>query len=156
MTDLYHMPGHLIRRLNQISVAVFSDRMAEIGVDLTPVQFAALTQIAKTPGQDQATVAGAIAYDKVTLGGVVDRLVQKGWLQRDVSPEDRRARVLSVTPRGLALLEQVTPVVQQFQSAILSGLTAQEQETLVALMAKATAAGNALSRAPLRLKEKAK
>ncbi len=51
------------------------------GIDLTPVQFAALTTVDDNPGVDQATLAGHIAY--VTIGRVVDRLVQKGLLRRE-------------------------------------------------------------------------
>ena len=57
--------------------------MAEAGFDLTPVQFAALAVIAEHPRIDQATLAGLIAYDRVTIGGVVDRLSQKGYILRD-------------------------------------------------------------------------
>ena len=42
--DIHTMPGHLIRRLNQISVAMFMDRMAQAGLNMTPVQYAALRQ----------------------------------------------------------------------------------------------------------------
>ena len=150
MTDHSTMPGHLIRRLNQISVAVFAERMAAEGIDMTPVQFAALSQIARTPGLDQATLAGAIAYDKATLGGVVDRLVQKGWVQRQVSTTDRRARVLSLTDDGAAHVQRITPVVEALQSDILSGLSEAEKSALISLLTKATEAGNARSRAPLR------
>ncbi len=56
--DIHTMPGHLIRRLNQISVALFMDRMAQVGLNLTPVQYAALCAIRNHPGIDQATVSG--------------------------------------------------------------------------------------------------
>ena len=138
MTDLTRMPGHLIRRLHQISAAVFSDRMRRAGVDLTPVQFAALSQAAVHPGIDQATLAGLVAYDPVTLGGVVDRLERKGLLSRSVSARDRRARVVSVTEEGAALLSQVTPLVQALQGDILSGLDDDERAALLRLLEKAT------------------
>lgn len=153
MTDLLDMPGHLIRRMNQISVSVFADRMAREGLDLTQVQYAALWTIGEEPGLDQARLAGAIAYDRATIGGVVDRLVAKGLVQRSVSRRDRRARELTLTPRGQALLERVRPAVERLQSDILQGLDAGERAQLVALLKKATDAGNALSRAPLRPRE---
>lgn len=150
MSELYGMAGHLIRRLNQISVAVFADRMTREGVALTPVQYAALVAIAEAPGLDQATLAGAIAHDRATLGGVVDRLEAKGLLSRTVSPRDRRARELRLTPLGERLLDRVRPAVHRLQRDILQGLTDEERETFIALLAKATEAGNDFSRAPLR------
>ena len=92
-----NMAGHLIRRLNQASTHIFAKRMQETGVDLTPVQFAAMDAIASYPGIDQAGVAARIAYDRATIGGVIDRLEQKGYVRRSVSTPDRRAREVHLT-----------------------------------------------------------
>ena len=151
MTDLYELPGHLIRRLHQISVSVFAARMARAGHGLTPVQFAALLTIGEQPGIDQATLAALIAYDKVTIGGVVDRLTRKGLVSRTRSERDRRARALDLTEGGRALLKAVRPVVEEIQDEMLIGLTPAERARLIELLRKATAAGNALSRAPLKI-----
>ncbi|MFP4327586.1 MAG: MarR family winged helix-turn-helix transcriptional regulator [Paracoccaceae bacterium] len=149
MQELSEMPGHLIRRLNQISVSVFAEGMKRAGLDLTPVQFAALSALSAEPGIDQATLAGRIAYDRVTIGGVVDRLEGKGLVVREVSPTDRRARVLRLTAQGARRLACARPVVAALQPEILSGLTEAERAALLALLQKATAAGNARARAPL-------
>lgn len=149
MVEIYNMAGHLVRRLNQISVAIFADRMAAASVELTPVQFAALSAIDARPGIAQAALAGAIAYDQTTLGGVIDRLEQKGFVTRKVSPTDRRARVLTVTSAGQDLLSLVRPVVRELQGDILSGLDEAETAQFLALLKKTTDAGNDKSRAPL-------
>ncbi|MBY6049397.1 MarR family transcriptional regulator [Vannielia litorea] len=145
------MPGHLIRRLNQIAVAIFTERLAERGLELTPVQYAVLSTLGESEGLGQAALAGAVAYDKVTIGGVLDRMESKGLVARRVSPRDRRARELSLTEQGAALLAKAKPVVAALQSDILAGLDTAEQATFLSLLQKATEAGNALSRAPLKL-----
>lgn len=151
MPAIHNMPGHLIRRLNQIAVAIFTERLAERGLELTPVQFAVLSTLGESEGLGQAALAGAVAYDKVTIGGVLDRMESKGLVTRRVSPRDRRARELSLTEQGAALLAEAKPVVAALQSDILAGLDTAEQATFLALLQKATEAGNALSRAPLKL-----
>ena len=134
MTNLYDLPGHLIRRLHQISVAIFANRMAEAGIDLTPVQFAALTTVDDNPGVDQATLAGLIAYDKVTIGGVVDRLVQKGLLRREVSKRDRRARVGAPTDHERAVLRRYMDAVEGADLAAVAELLADDiRSTMPAL-----------------------
>jgi MarR family transcriptional regulator, temperature-dependent positive regulator of motility len=150
MTDLYQLPGHLIRRLHQISVSIFAARMAEAGFDLTPVQFAALAVLDERPGVDQATLAGLIAHDRVTIGGVVDRLSQKGYLVRRVSKTDRRARELELTDKGRSVLRMTAPVIRDIQEQTLAGLSEAERRTFVEMLRTATEAGNQLSRAPLR------
>src|SRR6476660_9631495 len=75
--DNNDMPGHLARRFQQIAVAVFLAEVGDAGFDLTPVQYAALATIEANPGLDQITLAGLIAYDRTSITGVIDRLVQK-------------------------------------------------------------------------------
>lgn len=148
--QIHAMPGHLIRRLNQISVGIFADKMADAGLTLTPVQFAALSAVAEHPGIDQATVAGLIAYDRATLGKVIDKLESRGYILRETSSRDRRAKVLRVSEAGLALLTQARPIVAALQSEIIGGLTPDEQQVFLRLLDKATMAGNEHSRAPLK------
>jgi DNA-binding MarR family transcriptional regulator len=147
VTDNNDKPGHLARRFQQISVAVFHAAVEEAGYDLTPVQYAALTEIATQPGIDQATLAGLIAFDRTTITGVVDRLVQKGLLVRQPG-RDRRAHALAITDEGRQTLEGIEPAVEAAQRIILGGLSTSEAATLMRLLRKAIAAGNDLSRAP--------
>lgn len=151
MLEIYEMPGHLIRRLNQTSVSVFMDETGKKGFDLTPVQYAALNAIEATPGLDQATLASHIAYDRVTIGGVVDRLEQKDLVRRETNPKDRRARTLHLTDKGSETLAEIRPIVRETQALLLSGLSAVEREQFVGLLQKACEAVNERSRAPLRI-----
>jgi len=148
--DNNEMPGHLARRFQQIAVAVFLAEVEGAGFDLTPVQYAALAAISANPALDQITLAGLIAYDRTTITGVVDRLVQKGLVVRQTSSRDRRARELKITDEGWKTLRKITPAVEAAQRIMLRGLTDKEADELMRLLRKAIAAGNELSRAPLR------
>lgn len=150
MTDLNMLPGHLIRRLHQISVSIFIAKTTQAGFDITPVQYAVLAVIGVHPRIDQATLAGLIAHDRVTIGGVIDRLSHKGYVARTVSKQDRRARELELTEAGKAILTLAGPVVREVQDQTLSGLSEDEGATFMALLRKATDTANELSRAPLR------
>ena len=150
MKDTYEMPGHLARRFQQIAVAVFMAEVEAAGSDLTPVQYVALAAVDANPGIDQVTLAGLIAYDRTTITGVVDRLVQKGLMARQESSRDRRARELKITEAGRRTLRGITPAVEEAQRIMLRGLTDKEAKELVRLLQKATDAGNELSRAPMR------
>jgi len=148
--DNNDMPGPLAPRFQQIAAAVFLAEVGDAGFDLTPVQYAALAAIKANPGGDQATLAGLIAYDRTTITGVIDRLVQKGLVERRASSRDRRARELEITEEGRRTLRKITPAVESAQGIMLRGLSAKEGEELMRLLRKAIAAGNELSRAPLR------
>jgi len=141
-SDLAEMPGHLIRRLHQRSTAVFQERMRAAGHDVTSVQFAALDTLRRFPGIDQATLAQMIAYDRATIGGVVKRLEQKGFIERPVAKEDRRARTLRLTTAGDAALSALAPVVRDLQAAILDRLTDSERGFFIELAVKSLAEGD--------------
>lgn len=150
LDDVYAMPGHLLRRMQQIAVSAFHEAVLPGGLEVTPVQYALLKAVAAYPGQDQATLAGAIAYDRTTIGGVIDRLEQKGLLRRQVSETDRRARTIDLTEDGRKALSLLDPLVASAQAEMLSGLSEAESRTLTALLTKAISAANEGARVPLR------
>ena len=143
------MPGHLIRRLHQISTSVFQTEMKSAGLDLTPVQFAALDALSRSGPMDQATLAGRIAYDRATIGGVIDRLETRRLVTRRASPSDRRARIVEISKPGTTLLTRARPHVEASQENILPGLSPGERRRFLELAAKTARAGNDRSRAPL-------
>ena len=135
--SLFEMPGHLIRRLNQHSTAVFQQCLKAEGIDLTSVQYSTLETLAEESKLDQASIAARIAYDRATIGGVVKRLEEKQLIKRQQNAADKRAFQLVLTAQGAALLERVRPIVAALQQDILSNLSAKERRQLTDLMQRA-------------------
>jgi DNA-binding MarR family transcriptional regulator len=144
--DLEALPGHHIRRLQQIAVAIFLQE-AE-GLNVTPVQYAALQAIADAPNVDQRTLARTIGFDTSTIGGVIDRLEARALVQRNADPDDRRVRRLTLTPAGDALLAQVVPAMQRAQLRMLAPLPEGERAEFMRMLRTLVTANNELSRAP--------
>lgn len=136
LARLWTVPGHLIRRAQQKAVAKFMEACA--AHDLTPVQCAALAAVDDSPGLTASELAERIAFDRSTVGDVVDRLVRKRLLRRRADPRDRRVRRLYLTDEGRAVLERALPDVLDAQRAILEPLTAEEAELLVRLLRRLT------------------
>lgn len=139
-------PGHYIRRLHQISVGVFLQELTGLGI--TPVQYAALQTVFNQPGIDQRTLARTIALDASTTGGVVDRLEQRGALERRTAASDRRARQLWLTLDGERLLAAAVPAMLIAQQQILAPLTERQRVEFMRLLRIVVDENNALSRAP--------
>ena len=144
--DIDLQPGHAIRRLHQISVGVFLQELGDLGI--TPVQYGALQAVANQPGIDQRTLARAIALDASTTGGVVDRLEARGWLERRMSPDDRRTRLLFLTAAGEQGLSDAVPGMLRAQDQILAPLTVRQREEFMRLLLILVTKNNELSRAP--------
>ena len=136
---LLTMPGHLIRRLQQKSTAIFQARMNTLGNDFTSVQFAAMHTLAAHPGIEQAQLAELIAYDRATIGGVLDRLERKAYINRTVSKLDRRAREVRLTTLGTQVLDELSPHIESLQQEILAELTSAEQQQFLTLAHKVVA-----------------
>lgn len=149
LDDLYAMPGHLVRRSQQIAVALFMEETAAFGV--TPVQYAALVAIGEQPDIDASRLSQLIAFDRSTLGHVVARLEAKGLIQRKGGSEDRRVKRLRITRRGKALLDRIESAVERAQQRILAPLAPAERRDFMALLTKLVQVNNRYSRVPLRI-----
>lgn len=147
--ELYARPGHLIRRLQQIAVALFMEETKEF--DVTPVQYCALLAVKLHPGLDQIGLASAIAFDRSTIANVVERLEAKELLTRKSGSEDRRTKLLYITLAGKKLLDRLTPRVNATQNLILEGLKPDERRMFLQLMRQIVDAKNGHSRAPMKV-----
>ena len=132
--DFRHAPGHLIRRAHQLAVAIFMEETSQFGV--TPVQFAILNALIEDPGEDQVTLAGRVAFDAATFGSVIHRLEAKGWVRRKPDADDRRRKLLWVTPEGEKAAMAMKRAVAKAQVRILGPLDEAERDQFIALLDK--------------------
>ncbi len=149
MDDLYQMPGHLIRRAQQIATALFTDECAAF--DLTSVQYAALCAIRANPQVDATRLSSLIAFDRSTIGDVLERMEAKGWIVRTASTQDRRIKLVRLSPAGLKLLHQVGPAVRRVQERLLAPLAPQDRGTIIRLLGELAELHNDATPAPLRI-----
>jgi len=143
---IYDAPGHLIRRAQQIAVALFLEETAAF--DVTPPQYAALVAIAHYPGIDQRSLANAIAIDRSTIGDLVTRLELRGLVAR-APGDDRRTKSLTITTAGSELIERIAPHVARAQERILYGLESDERQRFLGMLTRLVDVHNETSRAPL-------
>lgn len=127
-------PGHLIRRAQQLAVAIFMEETA--GFDVTPVQFAILNALMDDPGEDQITLSGRVAFDPATFGSVIGRLEAKGWVKREADPGDKRRKLLWTTPEGEKVALKMKRAVSRAQQRIVGPLEGPEQTQLAELLRK--------------------
>jgi MarR family transcriptional regulator, lower aerobic nicotinate degradation pathway regulator len=134
MDALYAMPGHLVRRAQQISTALFADECAAF--DLTSVQYAALHAIARHAGVDATRLSALIAFDRSTIGDVLLRMERKGWIRRGGAPGDRRVKRVELTPEGALLLRRVEEAVGRVQARLLAPLSPADRPRFMRMLAR--------------------
>ena len=131
------VPLALARRFFQICTAAAAQSIAE--ADLTPLEFAVLAYINKAvgePGIDQTALAARLGIDRNNTRLLVSRLLAKGLLETRINAEDRRARLLWLTPRGEKLHARLYPRAGADQLRILDALEPAEREVLLDLLVR--------------------
>jgi MarR family transcriptional regulator, lower aerobic nicotinate degradation pathway regulator len=145
---LLEMPGHLIRRLQQIASALFLEQARPF--DFTPVQYAALVAIKNNPDADQTTLCNTIALDRSTIGDVVGRLEKRGLISRANGAADRRTKTLRITAAGNRMIRDIDSAVVETQRLILAPLKPGERTAFMGMLKHLVHLNNQHSRAPLR------
>jgi MarR family transcriptional regulator, transcriptional regulator for hemolysin len=116
---------------------VFARRVRDLG--LTRAQWLALTRVNRRPGVSQSELADMMEIEKAPAGRIVDRLQQKGWVERRAEPNDRRVNRIYLTEQGARVHAAIAPLADATVRDSLSGLSTSEQARLVALMSKVKA-----------------
>ncbi|WP_329005425.1 MarR family transcriptional regulator [Kribbella sp. NBC_00709] len=114
--DLAAMLYPLVRKLIAIELPVLAAH------DVSMWGYSVLTALDDTPVRTQAALAEAIGADKSRIIGTLDELQQAGLIERTPDPDDRRVRLLSITPEG-----------RRVRRAVRRGIQAQEQQVLEAV-----------------------
>ena len=87
-------------------------------------------------GVRQKDIAEALGINASSLSEQLDRLETDRYLERKANPEDRRSTLIALTEKGKARAWEVQDERQQAAERFVSRLTAEEQETLIALLDK--------------------
>jgi DNA-binding MarR family transcriptional regulator len=127
--------GQLFFRLWRASHLRAADVLGSVG--LTPALFALLNVIGAREGAIQQELGSAMGIDPSTMVSLIDELERGGLAKRRPHPTDRRAREVTITPKGRRLLERARRMAAQVEDEVLRGLTATERRELLALLRRA-------------------
>ncbi len=126
--------GFVLRRAHQRHVAIFADCMATFS--LTPQQFSALAKLQEEGAVSQNRLGRLTAMDPATILGVVQRLVQRGLIDRNPDPTDPRSTRLTLTMAGTDLITAAIPKAMEATDRTLTRLTPAQRHELLLLLGK--------------------
>tara|TARA_Y100000780_G_scaffold90178_1_gene81849 strand:- start:1538 stop:2026 length:489 start_codon:yes stop_codon:yes gene_type:complete len=147
-SDLWNRPGHLIRRLHQIHVAMFLEECREF--NMTPVQFGVLTVLCQQGISDIVSIGRRLGVDRITVANVLRRLERRNLVKRPLNSVDKRRKLAQVTKQGRTLVDAVQPAMIRAQRRFVHPLDSDEQAMLDKLLSKLLLTNNEASRAPLK------
>jgi DNA-binding MarR family transcriptional regulator len=124
--------GYQLRLAQRAIFDDFADAMGEL--EVSPGLFGMLVIIQANPGLKQTELAHAAQLDRSSLVPALDKLEARHLVARRASAEDRRVNGLWLTSEGAALLKRLKQRVARHEQRLARGLSADERETLVALL----------------------
>jgi DNA-binding MarR family transcriptional regulator len=128
------LPGLLGYRLRLAQQRVFRD-FAKSVAELSPGRVGILLLIDANAGVTQSALAQAVGLDRSTMVGLVDKLEERGLIERRRG-EDRRTNELWLTRPGRGLVGRLKRRIAIHERRVAARLTAMERAELLALLEK--------------------
>jgi DNA-binding MarR family transcriptional regulator len=111
---------HLLHRASQRASEIFALETRDF--DLTARQYAVITTVAQHEGLSQTDLVRLTGIDRSTLADVVQRLLKRGFIQRERTMQDGRTYAVSLSLEGRQLLETIKPYARRADRLVLSCL----------------------------------
>ena len=129
--------GFVVHDVARLLRKRFDRRARALG--LTRAQWQVLAHLSRNEGINQSGLADILEIENITLGRLVDRLEESGWVERRLCGNDRRVRLLHLTEKAKPILGRMRALGLETRGEALSGLTAEEQETLLTVLRRVRA-----------------
>ena len=121
--------GFILNDVSRLMRTTFDRRAKSIG--LTRSQWWVLVHLYRRDGLVQAELAEILEIERPTLGRLLDRLENKGWLRRQADPKDRRVKRVYLTDEVKPAMKSLRRIAADLRQQVLEGLNKDEREQLV-------------------------
>ena len=127
MTEVRHTPSfpYRVKRLYLLVTQFIDEAVKPFGIGRT--QWQVISRVQRAGLMTQRDLQSILQVEPATLSGVVDALVSKGWLERLENPEDKRGRVLRLTPLGEERYATIPNPVAAVERTMLQGVSAEDR-----------------------------
>ena len=116
-----------VGRLHRLWRTVADLELAPLG--LTHPRWTALWKLSRLGGHlSQKTLAEALEIELPSLMRTLGLLEEQGLVERHCCCKDKRARIVTLTPEGKALLDQIEDRIMDIRRDLLTGISQRELE----------------------------
>jgi MarR family transcriptional regulator for hemolysin len=124
--------GFLVHDIARLLRKRFDQRARALG--LSRSQWQVLFYLARNEGTNQSGLAEILEIENITLGRLIDRLEEAGWVERRPDPNDRRARLLFMTDKVAPVMERMRALAEETRNEALEGLPSGQREILIDML----------------------
>jgi DNA-binding MarR family transcriptional regulator len=122
------LPYRLSVLSNLVSSAIAGSYSSRFGISIP--EWRVMAVLAMQPELSAAQVAERTAMDKVAVSRAVSSLLEKGRLERSVSPGDRRRSILKLSAEGVRIYREVVPLALRYEQSLLDVLDTADRDAL--------------------------
>ena len=112
----------------------FEAALADVETGLTAGEARTLFYVWRNPGQRQAVLADIMFVEPMTLVGYLDSLEKAKLIKRCQDPNDKRAKLVELTPQADPLLERIGAALQSVRSKALEDISESDRGILEKLL----------------------
>lgn len=124
--------GFLLHDIARLLRKKFDQRARSLG--LSRAQWQVLVHLARHEGINQSGLAEILEIENITVGRLIDRMEEAGWVERRPDPGDRRARLLYTTEKVAPVMERMRALAEATRDEALAGLGPAERDALTATL----------------------
>jgi len=128
--------GFLVHDVSRLRRTAFDQRVKPLGI--TRSQWWVLANLSRHEGEAmmQIELARLLDVGKVTLGGLVDRLEENGFVVRTPDKLDRRSKRVTVSAKGMVLVQKMNLIAMEMNAQIMRGIPVAKQRELEDMLSK--------------------
>ncbi|WAI85101.1 MULTISPECIES: MarR family winged helix-turn-helix transcriptional regulator [Achromobacter] len=124
--------GFLMHDVSRLRRKVFDEVMKPEGI--TRSQWWVMAHLSRHDGMSQSDLADVLDLGRAALGGLVDRLESLGFVRRGADGQDRRTKLVLLTPEGRTMIERMRVKSDVMSEAILQGLSVEQRHQLADML----------------------
>lgn len=127
--------GFHLGRTNRILANRIRKNFNSAGYDVTSEMWSVLVVISNNPGLTQQQLADITNRDKTTISRVVDRAIQKGYMESQPGP-DRREKRITLTEAGIYIQEKLMRLASDTLEEALSGISESDVKKSIEILSR--------------------
>ncbi|MEO8922090.1 MAG: MarR family transcriptional regulator [Caldimonas sp.] len=133
-SELAHLVGYATARAAIEMKKVFALHMAPLELKIT--EFSILMLVAGNADVNQKQLGRALDVSPPNMAVTLDRMAERGWIERVRSTRDRRAQQIHLTRAGRALVERAKKIAATMEEPALAALSRAERALLIEMLRK--------------------
>ncbi len=126
--------GYQLRRASAAFAVNFAHAVE--GTGMRQGLFGILAVVSDQPGINQGAVGRLLGVKRANMVALINELVDRGLIARDVDPNDRRAFLLSLTDGGRTMLQTCLTRIDAHEREMLAGFSFAERAMLLELLGR--------------------